>query len=239
MRRTDPAVTHECDRPGVSCVIKRCLDVLGSATILLSTLPLGIAVALAVGLSSPGGVFFRQSRIGRHGRPFRIIKFRTMVPEAGSERGSFDLGRSRRVTAVGRVLRATKLDEWPQFWNVLVGDMSLVGPRPEVATWTAVYPERWARVLSVRPGLTDQASIEFRDEEAILAAASDPESTYRDQILPRKLDLAERYVRERSLALDLSILVRTGSVLFSTSSDCASRRALPSRGSLDPKRIPS
>ncbi len=130
-------------------------------------------------------------------------------------KGRFDPGRDGdRITPIGRWLRKTKLDELPQFWNVLRGEMSLVGPRPEVPRWTEVYPERWEVVLSVRPGITDPASIEYRHEEALLAAAEDPERTYREAILPRKLEIAERYVRTRTFAGDLGVLLRTATSIF-------------------------
>ena len=132
-----------------------------------------------------------------------------MTVQRGTERGSFDVGSSARVTRVGKLLRKTKLDEFPQLWNVLVGDMSLVGPRPEVRKWVEAYPDRWSKVLAVRPGITDPASIEFRNEEELLAAAPGPETCYRDVILPRKLDLYERYVATQSLGGDIGILFRT------------------------------
>ncbi len=138
-----------------------------------------------------------------------LFKFRTMTVRKGTEQGSFDAGSAARVTRVGAFLRKTKLDELPQLWNVLKGDMSLVGPRPEVRKWVEAYPERWARVLTVRPGITDPASIEFRNEEDILAASPDPERTYREVILPRKLDLYEEYVRTRSFWGDVGILLKT------------------------------
>ena len=132
-----------------------------------------------------------------------------MTYDKNAEDGAFSPGDDVRVTSVGRFLRMTKLDELPQLWNVLVGDMSLVGPRPEVARWVAEYPERWKVVHTIRPGITDEASIEFRNEEQILVVSSDPESCYRDVVLPRKLDLAESYVRSRSFGGDLLILWRT------------------------------
>lgn len=196
-------------RRPVDAAAKRILDAAAAAILMVATLPLTVPIALAVSVSSPGGVFFRQVRVGRERKPFRIWKFRTMAVQPGTERGSFDLGSARRVTAVGRWLRATKLDELPQLINVLVGEMSLVGPRPEVPAWTEVHRELWEVVLSVRPGITDPASIEFRDEERVLAAASDPEACYRDEILPRKLALSARYVQERTVWLDLRILART------------------------------
>ncbi|MGA1630767.1 MAG: sugar transferase [Phycisphaerales bacterium] len=199
--------------------LKRVFDLAVSATLLLVLSPLLVVIAIAVATTSPGGALFRQDRVGRGGRPFRIVKFRTMTHASGTEKGSFEPGSTARVTSIGRVLRATKLDELPQLWNVLRGEMSLVGPRPEVPRWTQVHRERWAEVLRVRPGITDPASLEFRDEERILAAKPDPEAAYRDEILPRKLELAERYVRERSFVGDLAILARTAMAIF--------RRAAP------------
>jgi lipopolysaccharide/colanic/teichoic acid biosynthesis glycosyltransferase len=198
--------------------LKRVFDLAVSATLLLAFAPLLGVIAVTVATTSPGGALFRQVRIGRGGQPFRIVKFRTMTVASGAEKGSFEPGSTARVTAIGRVLRATKLDELPQLWNVLRGDMSLVGPRPEVPRWTQVHRERWAVVLRVRPGITDPASLEFRDEERILAAMPDPEAAYRDEILPRKLELAERYVRERSCPRDLAILARTALAIFRRSS---------------------
>ena len=189
--------------------MKRCLDIIVSAVGAIILAPLLLIITVLVGITSRGGPFFRQTRVGRNRRPFRILKFRTMAVRPDAVSGSFDAGDRSRVTRIGGVLRRTKLDELPQLWNVLVGDMSLVGPRPEVPKWTEVHRTRWDRVLSVRPGLTDPASIRYRDEESILAASDDPESTYRDEILPRKLDLAEAYVRERSFLGDLTLLFAT------------------------------
>lgn len=129
------------------------------------------------------------------------------IPEA--EKGRFDAGNTSRVTQVGRFLRKTKIDEFPQFFNVLKGDMSIIGPRPEVEKWVNVYPGRWKRVHAVRPGITDPASIAFRNEEEILAAAIDPETTYREIILPKKLDMHEDYVRNQSFFGDLQLLFKT------------------------------
>lgn len=190
-------------------MLKRALDVSLAAAGLVALAPALAAVALAVRLGSAGPVLFRQVRVGLGGEDFVLLKFRTMSVRSGTERGSFDAGDSSRVTTVGRFLRASKLDELPQLWNVLRGDMSLVGPRPEVRKWVDAAPERWAVVHSVRPGITDLASIAYRDEEAVLAASADPEATYRERILPAKLDLYERYVRSRSFGGDLWILWRT------------------------------
>ncbi|MEI8122201.1 MAG: sugar transferase [bacterium] len=195
--------------------MKRVLDIAGALVgeVLLSPLLAVVWIAVVLESGLPG--LFRQRRMGRGGSEFALYKFRTMtVLQRGTERGSFDVGSSARVTRVGKLLRKTKLDELPQLWNVLVGDMSLVGPRPEVRKWVEVYPERWAKVLSVRPGITDPASIEFRNEEELLAAAPDPETHYRNVILPQKLDLYERYVASQSLGGDISILFRTMWAVF-------------------------
>ena len=190
-------------------MLKRGIDLfLGLAGLAVLSPVLGL-LTLAILILDGAPALFRQTRVGRDGQDFTLVKFRTMARVAGTEVGSFDVGMCSRVTRLGAFLRHTKVDELPQLWNVLVGDMSLVGPRPEVRRWVEAYPERWARVLTVRPGITDPASIEFRHEEAILAAASDPEGTYRDVVLPRKLDLYERYVAGRSFLGDLGILVRT------------------------------
>jgi lipopolysaccharide/colanic/teichoic acid biosynthesis glycosyltransferase len=189
--------------------MKRSLD-LGCALgglVVLSPLFALMWLAVVAETGRPG--FFRQQRAGCRGRYFSLLKFRTMTVRCGAEYGSFDAGSTTRVTRFGTFLRKTKLDELPQLWNVLKGDMSLVGPRPEVRKWVEAYPERWARVLTVRPGITDPASIEFRNEEEILATSPDPERTYREMILPRKLDLYEKYVATRSFQGDVAILIKT------------------------------
>jgi len=189
--------------------MKRVVDFVFSAFGLIVLLPVITVVAVMVRLTSPGPAFFRQLRVGRNGRSFILLKFRTMTVLQDAEKGSFDAGSSARVTRIGRVLRKTKLDELPQLWNVLKGDMALVGPRPEVRKWVDAYPDYWDRILTVRPGITEPGAIEFRNEEDILAAQSEPESYYRNVILPRKLDLYEEYVQTRSFWGDFRILLRT------------------------------
>jgi len=159
-------------------------------------------------------VFFYQLRVGKRGKEFWLIKFRTMSVQSGSELGGFDVGSNSRVTRIGALLRRTKLDELPQLWNVVRGDMSLVGPRPEVGKWVNAYPERWTKIHQVRPGITDPASIVYRDEEKLLSQSSDPEKTYRDEILPHKLSLYEKYVEEQSLLGDIRILFQTIAALI-------------------------
>jgi lipopolysaccharide/colanic/teichoic acid biosynthesis glycosyltransferase len=195
-------------RPGTQ-VAKRLFDVCAAGIGLLLLAPLLLALALWVRLDSPGPVLFRQQRVGRHGVRFDILKFRTMVarPDDGRQ---LTVGRDPRITRAGRFLRSSKLDELPQLINVLQGTMSLVGPRPEVPRYVDCYPPAArAAILSVTPGITDLASILYKEESAILGRAADPDRAYVETILPVKLAYYERYVRERSFWLDLCILFRT------------------------------
>jgi lipopolysaccharide/colanic/teichoic acid biosynthesis glycosyltransferase len=197
-------VTH-----GGAAAVKRALDLLlaGPGVVLLS--PLLALAALLIVLDSPGPVFFRQTRVGRGFRPFHILKFRTMVPDAERLGGKLSIGDDPRVTRVGRLLRRLKLDELPQLFNVLAGQMSLVGPRPEVPEYVERFRSEYAEILTVRPGMTDLASLKYRDESALLAAAADPEAEYLRVILPDKMRLAREYVRRSSVLLDLSLILRT------------------------------
>lgn len=189
---------------------KRLFDLVFAVLTLLLLSPLLLLVALWVRLDSPGPVFFRQQRVGRSGRLFGIYKFRTMYTGAEAKGLQLTVGADTRITRAGTWLRSSKVDELPQFLNVLRGDMSVVGPRPEVPKYVALYPiEMRSVVLSVRPGITDLASIAFRDESDVLASSSAPERAYLEQILPAKLRWAEQYVRTRSLWLDLRIIVWT------------------------------
>jgi len=169
--------------------------------------PLIVAATAAVGLTSPGGAFFQQERVGLNGRPFRILKFRTML--AGSGRAQITTGGDPRITRVGRWLRRYKIDELPQLINVIRGDMSIVGPRPELRRYVDMYREPYQKILSVRPGMTDFASVTFRNEERTLAGSSDPEKMYVEEILPRKIELYLRYVAEMSLSTDLRLIMAT------------------------------
>ncbi len=192
---------------------KRLFDVLLSSIGLLLLMPLLGLIALCVKLDSPGPVMFRQERVGRFGQPFRIHKFRTMrhaMPGQPSQGLQITVGADSRITRVGHFLRASKLDELPQLLDVWLGDMSLVGPRPEVPRYVAHYPAVLReKVLSVRPGITDIASIEYRDESSVLARAADPEQAYIHEVLPHKLALAAQYVDEASLWLDVRLIART------------------------------
>lgn len=193
---------------------KRAFDIVFASVALVLLLPLLVLFALAVALTSPGGAFFRQVRVGRHGRPFNLLKFRSMRP--GSEAlGQLTIGgRDPRITGVGHFLRRTKLDELPQLWNVLMGDMSVVGPRPEVPRYVALYTTDQRQVLSVRPGITGMASLDYVDENELLARSDDPERTYVEEVMPAKLALDLRYVRERTFALDLRIIAATLRLIF-------------------------
>ena len=192
---------------------KRAMDVALSLLALPLAVPLMALIALAVKLDSPGPVWFRQERVGRAGRLFRIHKFHTMRVTDGSG-PLVTASHDARITRVGRWLRRTKLDELPQLIDVLNGDMSLVGPRPEVPRYVALYAEPVRRqILSLRPGITDRAAIEFRDEERLLAAAADPERAYVEQVMPIKQRYYLDYVAQRSLAGDLRILWDTARAL--------------------------
>jgi lipopolysaccharide/colanic/teichoic acid biosynthesis glycosyltransferase len=196
-------------------MFKRAFDVVAALVgLLVFGLPM-LAAAAWIRLDSPGPVFFRQERVGRHGRRFRIHKFRTMAVHAEQRGPQLTVGADARVTRAGRLLRANRLDELPQFLDVLAGDMSLVGPRPDVPRYVDQWPaDLRARVLAVRPGITDPASLAFRDEAALLARAADPEREYMDVILPRKLALAADYADHASLWTDLAVIGRSVGVLL-------------------------
>lgn len=195
--------------------MKRLLDMICAGLGLVVLAPVLLLSILAVRLSSPGPVFFRQQRVGRNGRIFEIIKLRTMrLPVAGKVL-QITIGKDPRITGAGSLLREWKLDELPQLWNVLAGDMSLVGPRPEVPQYVAFYPPALRDlVLSVRPGITDPCSIHLRNENEILAEVEDPERFYVETLLPEKLRISGDYVRTQSLFSDIGIIVRTLRVVF-------------------------
>ncbi len=195
--------------------LKRGLDCVAAGIGLTLLMPLLLLIALFVKLDSPGSVFFAHERVGRYGRKFKVLKFRTMVQDAHKRGGAITAGHDPRITRVGRILRKTKLDELPQLWNVLKGEMSLVGPRPEVEKYVQLWePTLRERVLSVRPGITGLTQIRYRHEEALLAQQPDPEKYYREVLLPLKLASDVEYVQRRSLAFDLYLLARTLIALF-------------------------
>jgi lipopolysaccharide/colanic/teichoic acid biosynthesis glycosyltransferase len=189
--------------------VRRGLDIAVSGTLLVLTAPVLGALALAVRAESRGPALFRQERVGRDGRMFRLLKLRTMVADAPSRGGALTAPGDPRVTRLGAVLRRWKLDELPQLVNVLRGDMSLVGPRPEVPRYVAGYSPRQRAVLRVRPGITDPASLAYVDEAAVLARFDDCERAYVEVVLPAKLALSLDYLDRRTLRSDLGILART------------------------------
>jgi lipopolysaccharide/colanic/teichoic acid biosynthesis glycosyltransferase len=191
-------------------ILKRWFDLLASGLGLIALSPLLMLIALSIKLDSKGPVFFRQERVGRFAKVFRIHKFRTMITDAERQGLQITVGADARVTRVGGTLRKYKLDELPQLIDVLLGDMSLVGPRPEVPRYVACYPEETKDIiLSVRPGITDWASIEYKDENRILGLAEDPHRAYVEQVLPVKLGYYVDYVKCRTFLGDLKIIFAT------------------------------
>ena len=191
-------------------IAKRIFDLFFSlfGAILLS--PFFLFIGLWIKFDSTGPVFFRQKRVGRFGKTFHIFKFRTMCLDAEAKGRQITVGEDPRITRSGRFLRKTKIDELPQLLNVISGDMSLVGPRPEVPRYVAMYPaEVREQVLSVPPGITDYASIEYKDENTILGRAVDPDKAYIEEVMPVKLGYYQRYVAERSLWLDFTLILKT------------------------------
>ena len=189
--------------------LKRSFDFLAALIALFVLSPVLLVVALIIKLGSPGPVFYRGVRIGLDARPFRIYKFRTMVINAEKLGGSATAEDDPRITAIGKFLRRHKLDEIPQFLNVLVGDMSLVGPRPEVQKYVDMYSDEERAILELRPGITDWASIWNSNEAAVLEGSKDPEKTYEELIRPTKLALQLFYARNQSIRADLKILLHT------------------------------
>ncbi len=168
-----------------------------------------ILVSLIIVLDSKGGAFFKQQRVGRNGKVFNIIKFRTMVKDAEKKGLQLSTGNDCRITTVGKFLRKTKFDELPQLFNVLAGQMSFVGPRPEVPKYVALYTEEQSNVLLVRPGITDKASIEFRNENEMLQNTDDPESVYINEIMPIKLGYNLEYIQKMSLCYNIRLIFKT------------------------------
>jgi lipopolysaccharide/colanic/teichoic acid biosynthesis glycosyltransferase len=172
-------------------------------------LPVGIFIAIWISLESKGGIFYRQERIGKNGIPFRILKFRSMRKDADKS-GKLTVGmRDPRITRSGYFIRKYKLDEFPQFINVLKGEMSIVGPRPEVKEYTDLYTIEQRKILSVKPGITDYASLEYFKENEILGSSDDPEKTYIEQVMPAKIALNLKYIQNPGIVQDMTIMWRT------------------------------
>jgi len=195
--------------------VKRGFDLFFALSGLVVLSPVLLIVALVVKLDSKGSILFRQKRVGLYGGVFHVLKFRTMVMDAEKKGAKVTTEGDSRVTEVGYFLRAYKFDELPQLFNVLKGDMSLVGPRPEVPEYVKFYPADVKKiVLSVRPGITDKAAIAFRDESKILANSSDPVRDYREKVLPIKLEFYQDYVKNQSLGGDFILIIRTFSAIL-------------------------
>lgn len=207
MNTMDVAAVLQTRRPQLAA--KRLMDVLLSAGALLVLWPLFLLVAVAIKADDPGPVFYRQVRVGRGGRPFRIFKFRTMVTDADRKGPAITVGRDSRITRVGAFLRRTKLDELAQLLNVLRGEMSFVGPRPEVPRYVELYTLYQRQVLLVRPGITDYASIAYRNENDMLEGVDDPERLYIEEIMPAKIELNMKYLREISPLADIRLILKT------------------------------
>ena len=190
-------------------VAKRIFDLLFSLMGILVLAPIFLAIAVWIKVDSPGSVFFRQVRVGQFGKEFRIYKFRTMVTNAEALGKQITVGEDPRITDCGRFLRKYKLDELPQLFNVLKGDMSLVGSRPEVPKYVALYTPEQLKVLELPPGITDLASIRFRNESELLAQAENPEEFYVKEIMPQKLELNKQYLAQDNLIFDLYIILQT------------------------------
>ena len=189
-------------------VLKRIFDIFFSVIGLMILLPLMLIIAVLIKLDSRGEIFFKQTRVTKNGREFKILKYRTM--KVGSDKYSqITIGKDDRITKVGVFLRKYKLDEIPQLINVFVGDMSLVGPRPEVPKYVEMYTEEQKEILRVRAGITDYASIEFSDENEILANEKDPEKAYIEKIMPKKIKLNKKYLSEISIWTDIKIIMMT------------------------------
>lgn len=189
--------------------MKRLFDLFFSAIGIIVLSPIYLIISLLIIFDSKGGVLYKQERIGKNSVPFNVLKFRTMVPDAFAK-GALTVGsRDPRITNVGYYLRKYKLDELPQLFNVLFGEMSFVGPRPEVKKYTDLYTPEQKKVLSVRPGITDYASIKFRNENDLLASSDDPEKLYIEEIMPEKLKLNLEYINDNHILKDIKIILDT------------------------------
>ena len=194
--------------------MKRTFDIVVSFLGLVVLSPLLMLVALVIKLDSPGPILFRQERIGRGFRPFFIFKFRTMVQDRSGRGRLITVSDDPRITSAGRFLRKSKIDELPQLINVLKGDMSLVGPRPEVRQYVELFRTDYEQILKIRPGITDLASLKYHDEAAVLKQLENPEAEYCNRILPDKISLSKEYVKKSSFVFDLAVILKTLPKLF-------------------------
>ena len=199
-------------------MIKRTFDIIVSFLGLVILTPLLLLLAVVIKLDSRGPIFFRQERIGKGFRPFFIFKFRTMVQIVSDQGRLITVGDDPRITRVGRFLRKSKFDELPQLINVLRGDMSLVGPRPEVRRYVELFRKDYEQILKIRPGITDLASLKYHNEAAVLERFENPEAEYCNRILPDKISLSKEYVKNSSFIFDLALIVKTLPKIFGRSS---------------------
>lgn len=202
-------IKEELNKKKVNLIIKRLFDIVASSIGLILLSPILILIAICIKLDSKGPVFFKQVRVGKNKELFKIYKFRTMVTDAEKLGKQITIGNDTRITKVGTFIRKCKLDELPQLINVLNGDMSLVGPRPEVPKYVELYDDYQEQILLVQPGITDYASIEFRNESEILGESENPESKYINDIMPYKIELNIKYIKNISLYEDLKLITRT------------------------------
>lgn len=193
----------------LNSIIKRIFDFFAALIGIIILSPILIIVSIAIKLDSPGNIMFLQKRVGKDGKEFNIYKFRTMVTDAEKLGKQITVGKDNRITKVGAFLRKYKIDELPQLFNVLKGDMSLVGPRPEVPKYVALYNEEQRKVLSVRPGITDLASLKYSDENDILGKVENPEEYYINVIMKDKLSLNLEYIEKSNLFFDISLVIKT------------------------------
>jgi lipopolysaccharide/colanic/teichoic acid biosynthesis glycosyltransferase len=189
--------------------MKRLFDIVVAAGALVFLLPLVVVAAVLIKLDSPGPIFFKQERVGMRFRRFQILKFRTMVQNSPSSGRSITVGDDPRITRVGWFLRKTKIDELPQLINVLKGEMTFVGPRPEVPRYVDLFRRDYEEILKVRPGITDLASIKYRDEAAFLGESENPDVEYVTRVLPDKINLGKEYIRRSSFFFDLILIFKT------------------------------
>lgn len=202
-------IQRELEKKKLSLVIKRIFDIVASLGGLIVLSPMLIIIAICIKLDSKGPVFFKQKRVGKNKKIFEIYKFRTMVTDAEKLGKQITVGNDSRITKVGKFIRKYKLDEFPQLINVVKGEMSLVGPRPEVHRYVELYDEYQEQILLVKPGITDYASIEYRNENEILGSSSNPEETYIEEIMPTKVELNMKYIKNISILEDIKLILFT------------------------------
>jgi lipopolysaccharide/colanic/teichoic acid biosynthesis glycosyltransferase len=188
--------------------MKRLFDLLFSIVVLILFIPLGIILSLCIIIDSRGGVFYKQERVGLNGAVFTILKFRSMFVKTDAN-SSLTVANDRRITRMGKLLRKFKLDEFPQFLNVIVGQMSVVGPRPEVKEFVDLYSDSQREILRVKPGITDEASLAYFDENNLLSNSSNPKLTYIEEIMPRKIEINLKYLLEKSWYSDAVVILKT------------------------------